>query len=1421
MDSPVSTGSQHELLKSLDNSGDIDSVPFSKDPDSASIKFAEQGDLLYEQYTETNDLDKLDAAIDSYKQAVLHAAQDNAEVPKLVGNLGFFYSTRHLNCGRLIDIDLSIIYNTQALSLTPRGHQGRPARLNNLGSSYLSRYDILSHRSAIGVPIHGAQDPISPQVESQVESPAWLAMPDISCQNACKHLGELADLDMAIVYTRRAVSSVAITDPDVAAFHNNLGSSFSARYAHSRVPEDANLAIHHIKQALLLTPDGTPEKPTWLNNLGQIHWSRFEDQGLKDHLDEAIECVTLAISLIPDRESSEHLHITNFLGTLLWNRYKLLGDKSDLHATIQTLEKSVPRIPKNHTAYFRSLTNLSAAHEQNFRFSSNLENLDSAIRYLDELISQIPEAKDDHGRLYVTRLGILRWYRLKRLDQREDLDKMMNLFRRSILLLKDNDPDGDICFGHLGIAYDARYHKTGDLEDLNEAIRYKQQAISYLSEGHPDKPYWLISLHLSYESLFKRLGKLSDLDISIKYAEQAVQETPKGYSRYPVYLNNLSTTYELRYQHFGNPVDLDRSVDLNEQILSIPEQQNEEVAINLNNLASSLSTRFRYQGQPADLNRALELYQRAIDLTSDEHPDKPRWYNNIGVAYDRRYRLSGELLDLDKAIENFAKAIGLAPDNDPNMSNWLNNLAGSHSTRFDQLNDMRDLDLAVDYQTRAHSTRSSEYISEPTLLIGLAAIHLRRYERLQNLEDLHNAIRFAESSVNTLPDGNLDKFNHLGWLSHAYRLRFQRLEHIEDLDLAIKYRLQIKPDSRGNQLKYTHCRNLSKLYQVRFKYQGQQADLDRALEFSTQAVTSCPEDHPLYTEGLVELSRFHFRRYTKFGYEDNLPQAISWAKRATQTPKGNPTAQLAGARAWAEAALFSDPHDALEAYSQAFDLIPRVVWFGGSTEYRYRQATVIGEMALEAATIAMTLKKVDLALEWMEAGRTIIWTQLLQLRDPFEQIAATDPSLAEKLKRVANELEISNFSERTLSSNLGIGQSSHEQAVQQRHRQAEEWESLIKQAQSIPSMQNLHRPIESSRLISAAHSGAVVSVLVSRHGCDALIIRPNAKSIEFVPLVGLHRSQLLEAQRNLADLLGDHGRASRGVIYLSEASSTIRDTLKMLWDYIAKPVLEWLDYLHIASTELPHITWCTTGPLSFLPLHAAGDYNKPGCSVFDYAVSSFTPTLSALLTPHPPRTRSCPTVLMVSQPQTPGFRPLPGITSEVNSVLRRVGQLNLTLLDDNEATATNTLARLDSHDWLHLACHASQNFSNPVESAFHLATGPLRLSEIVRKNVKDLDLAFLSACQTATGDDDIANEAVHLAAGMLMAGYRRVIATMWSIDDDDAPLVAERFYAFMLDDTKPSEAKAARGLHHAVECLRDTIGIDNFLRWAPYIHIGL
>jgi CHAT domain-containing protein len=89
---------------------------------------------------------------------------------------------------------------------------------------------------------------------------------------------------------------------------------------------------------------------------------------------------------------------------------------------------------------------------------------------------------------------------------------------------------------------------------------------------------------------------------------------------------------------------------------------------------------------------------------------------------------------------------------------------------------------------------------------------------------------------------------------------------------------------------------------------------------------------------------------------------------------------------------------------------------------------------------------------------------------------------------------------------------------------------------------------------------------------------------------------------------------------------------------------------------------------------------------------------------------------------------------------------------------------METHSWIHFACHAVQE-SKPTKSAFCLHDKHLELSTIITKSFPYADFAFLSACQTATGDENLSEEAVHLAAGLMLAGYRGVIATMWSIKD--------------------------------------------------------
>jgi CHAT domain-containing protein len=127
---------------------------------------------------------------------------------------------------------------------------------------------------------------------------------------------------------------------------------------------------------------------------------------------------------------------------------------------------------------------------------------------------------------------------------------------------------------------------------------------------------------------------------------------------------------------------------------------------------------------------------------------------------------------------------------------------------------------------------------------------------------------------------------------------------------------------------------------------------------------------------------------------------------------------------------------------------------------------------------------------------------------------------------------------------------------------------------------------------------------------------------------------------------------------------------------------------------------------------------------------------------------------------------LPGTVNEVNAIQTLQGQtdrLHLTRLDDQEATVAAVLEHMKDCSWIHLACHGVQNPARPTDSAFLLADKPLTLKEIMKQSFTHIELAVLSACQTATGDSNLPEEAIHLAAGMLMAGCGSVVATMWSM----------------------------------------------------------
>jgi CHAT domain-containing protein len=79
---------------------------------------------------------------------------------------------------------------------------------------------------------------------------------------------------------------------------------------------------------------------------------------------------------------------------------------------------------------------------------------------------------------------------------------------------------------------------------------------------------------------------------------------------------------------------------------------------------------------------------------------------------------------------------------------------------------------------------------------------------------------------------------------------------------------------------------------------------------------------------------------------------------------------------------------------------------------------------------------------------------------------------------------------------------------------------------------------------------------------------------------------------------------------------------------------------------------------------------------------------------------------------------------------------------------------------LHIASHGVQEI-DPLQSAFLMEDGRFSIEDIMELHLPQAVLAFLSACQTAKGDANAPDQAVHLAASMLFCGFRSVIGTMW------------------------------------------------------------
>ncbi|MCI0388292.1 MAG: CHAT domain-containing protein [Acidobacteria bacterium] len=123
--------------------------------------------------------------------------------------------------------------------------------------------------------------------------------------------------------------------------------------------------------------------------------------------------------------------------------------------------------------------------------------------------------------------------------------------------------------------------------------------------------------------------------------------------------------------------------------------------------------------------------------------------------------------------------------------------------------------------------------------------------------------------------------------------------------------------------------------------------------------------------------------------------------------------------------------------------------------------------------------------------------------------------------------------------------------------------------------------------------------------------------------------------------------------------------------------------------------------------------------------------------------------------------------------------------------------RLGDYRIIHFATHGLLNSDQPELSGLILSLyspagekvdGFLRMHEIYNLRLS-ADLVVLSACQTGVGKEVKGEGLVALTRGFMYAGTRRVVASLWKVDDASTAALMQNFYSYLLKEGRsPADA---------------------------------
>jgi CHAT domain-containing protein len=567
-----------------------------------------------------------------------------------------------------------------------------------------------------------------------------------------------------------------------------------------------------------------------------------------------------------------------------------------------------------------------------------------------------------------------------------------------------------------------------------------------------------------------------------------------------------------------------------------------------------------------------------------------------------------------------------------------------------------------------------------------------------------------------------------------------------------------------------------------------------------EALNLRPQGHPDRSGSLNNLAgylRSRFARSKQLQDQEELFSLYAQLVHVTQTVSSS---DLSAARAWIRVAEDFQHPTLLLAYETSLRLlVQHLATLPSLPQHLVILKGLTSSLAVDAFSACLRKRAPARAVELLEQGRGVFWSQLTRLHSPLEDVIASRPGRKDVGRRV--HARLASLIRSALNS---PGADQHERLC---HLNLE-MQKVVTNIRELPGLSRFLLPSLFSDLQRAASRGPVIIVNASQYSCDALIVFLDHDPVH-IPLQ-ITQEDVRDLSTELQTLTvratrADMTKRARGLLTQTLGSDRF-------------------PHCHLPSDDpsiaITHLV-VSHREFSVLPLHAAGPYRKGQRNLPDLYISSYTPTLTALIRARrrdPPNSATeQKRFIAIGQAKAAGETQLLSVGAELDNIGQRLdGLATFTRIDGEESCISRVVEELGKNEWVHLACHGLPNRKEPFESAFALHDGHFTIQRIIGCDLKNPEFAYLSACHTTVGDEESPDEVIHLASAMQFLGFRSVIGTMWAVDDGETNKITSTFYKHMVDESgRLDHTRAAFALNKTMKSVN--IPFDQRIL---YIHLG-